>query len=73
MFILATRPQCEAIFFGDNLMIRRSEHTFTTFAAAAGRIDTRQCLVANAAMWACLDNLDYQSKTNGSGRLQQLD
>ena len=73
MFILATRSQCEARFFGDNLMIRRSEHTFTTFAAAAGRIDMRQCLVTNAAMWACLDNLNYQPKPSGMTRSQQLD
>ena len=60
-------------FFGDNLMIRRSEYTFATLAAATGRIGTRQSLVWNAAMCTGLDNLNYQPKTNGSGRSQQLD
>lgn len=54
-------------------MIRRSEHSFMTFAATSGRIDTRQGLAWNAAMCLCLDNLGYQPKTNGSGRSQQLD
>ena len=53
-------------------MIRRSEHTFATLAAATGRIGTRQSLVWNA-MCTGLDNLNYQPKPNGSGRSQQLD
>jgi len=54
-------------------MIRRSEHKFATLAAKAGRIDTRQGLVWNAAMCTGLDNLNYQPKTNGSGGSQQQD
>lgn len=54
-------------------MIRNSEHTFTSFVAAAGRIEIRQRLVWSAAMCSCLDNLDYQPKPNGMIRSQQLD
>ncbi|MFN0279390.1 MAG: hypothetical protein ACKVRN_12420 [Pyrinomonadaceae bacterium] len=53
-------------------MIRRSEHTFRTFAAAAGRIDLRQSWVANAIRLG-LDNLDYQPKPNGMTRSRATD
>ncbi len=54
------------------LMIRRTEHTFSTFAAAAGRLDTRQGLVWSAAICLILGNMNYQPKPNGTDRSQQL-
>ncbi|MFT3744605.1 MAG: hypothetical protein QM785_09975 [Pyrinomonadaceae bacterium] len=54
-------------------MIRRSEHTFTTFAATAGRIDTRQSFAWNAVMCVGLGGLNYQPKSSGTTPTQQLD
>ncbi|HMT09694.1 MAG TPA: hypothetical protein PKA82_16975 [Pyrinomonadaceae bacterium] len=52
-------------------MIRRNEQIFSTFAMWAGRAGRH--MLTTGAMCLCLDNSNYQPKSNGEDRSQQLD
>lgn len=72
IWLLRKTKRVFEIYFGDNLVIRNSEHTTRIFNGSPASRDLRTNMSPWAVMRPGLENADYQQKQNGADRFELM-